>query len=471
MKKIISLLSLILLFASVNAQIISQNGSMSNIGANIKSINTPDYVVAGNTNITGTINNTGTTAIASFDLTYKVDGGVISKVCSFSGLNIAPNATYNFTHNVSANLSVGQHSVETFISNINGSNDVITNNVSKKNVTVVSSTVTKRVFCEEATGTWCGYCVRGIVNMDNMAINHPNDWVGVAVHNGDPMKLPAWDGGATTFPGFTGFPTIIVDRTILTDPSNAETSYTTQKAVVAPVDVAIENVSYNSSNKLLNFTIKATSATTATVNWNINGALSEMDVTYNQNPSVDSAGYQQHNYYSGGSLGAMGGFENLPSVIPANYMHYNFVGRALMGGFTGTTGIIPASVTDGTSYSKSYTYLIPSTMDAANVNIIGFVIDQTSGKVLNSIQSSVFAGIPETHTTNLRIFPNPSKGFVTIDGLNSKSKITVSNLFGETVKYVENTNTIDLSNFANGIYFVKIDSDNHIITKKIILNK
>ena len=46
-----------------------------------------------------------------------------------------------------------------------------------------------------------------------------------------------------------------------------------------------------------------------------------------------ASGYAQANYYSGGGNGPMGGYENLPSTIPASQMTYNHVARVLAGGF------------------------------------------------------------------------------------------------------------------------------------------
>ena len=105
--------------------------------------------------------------------------------------------------------------------------------------------------------------------------------------------------------------------------------------------------------------------------------------------------------------------------------------------------------------------------------VVGFVVDQATGKVLNAMQSPVSAaGIPEVNTAgNIKMYPNPSKGIVNIKGITGKSQITVTNLLGETVMYVENTNVVNLSSFANGIYFIKINSDNNIVTEKIILDK
>ena len=451
--------------------------SLPNIDATLSSINNAPYVVSGNTNITGTITNSGANAITSFDVTYSVDGGTASAVYSVTGQNIASMATYNFTHNVPANITIGQHTVQVTISNVNAGTDANTaDNVLTKTINGVSSIPTKRVFCEEETSVLCGYCVRGIVFMDSIAKVHPTDWIGVACHSTgmgtDPMVVTAWDNGNCAFPGFTGFPSVIVDRTILDDPSNLFADYATQKAVISPVDVALANVTYNSTTKQISFDVKATPVTTGTVDWRINGAIYEMDVTASQDPGTSASEYNQDNYYSGGSIGAMGGFENLANPVPAAQMHYNYIGRAILGGYAGTASSIPASITDGTIYTQNYTYTVPTNQDATQMYVVGLVIDQTSGKVLNSIQAPISpAGITEQNSNNYKMYPNPSKGIIYFDGLNNNSQITVTNILGESLMFVENVKSIDLSNYVNGIYFVKIKSGNNVSTEKIILNK
>ena len=37
---------------------------------------------------------------------------------------------------------------------------------------------------EEGTGTWCGWCVRGIVALEYMRENYPDKFIGIGVHYG-----------------------------------------------------------------------------------------------------------------------------------------------------------------------------------------------------------------------------------------------------------------------------------------------
>ena len=76
------------------------------------------------------------------------------------------------------------------------------------------------------------------------------------------------------------------------------------------------------------------------------------------------------------------------------------------------------------------------------------------------------------------IYPNPTQGIVNVNIPSQKEgvKLVVSTLNGKTV-YQQNVKAdkngvftkINLSRFANGIYFIKMINDNFIETKKVIV--
>ena len=83
----------------------------------------------------------------------------------------------------------------------------------------------------------------------------------------------------------------------------------------------------------------------------------------------------------------------------------------------------------------------------------------------------------DEHT--LVVYPNPSTGIVhlTISGLEGrKVEVTVLNVIG-TVMYRETitelnerfTKTLDLSRFANGLYYVKLEADNASQLCKLVI--
>lgn len=84
-----------------------------------------------------------------------------------------------------------------------------------------------------------------------------------------------------------------------------------------------------------------------------------------------------------------------------------------------------------------------------------------------------------TDERTLVVYPNPSTGIVhlTINGLEGRrAEVTVLNVIG-TVMYREtltelserSTKTLDLSRFANGLYYVKLEADNSSQLCKLII--
>jgi hypothetical protein len=72
---------------------------------------------------------------------------------------------------------------------------------------------------------------------------------------------------------------------------------------------------------------------------------------------------------------------------------------------------------------------------------------------------------------NLSIYPNPAKDRIYISSNTAIDKILVYNIFGQMMyksSKKDNSIIVDISNFAKGIYLVKVFSKNEITTKKII---
>jgi hypothetical protein len=78
------------------------------------------------------------------------------------------------------------------------------------------------------------------------------------------------------------------------------------------------------------------------------------------------------------------------------------------------------------------------------------------------------------------VFPNPSNGMVYVNTSLPSSEnveIHIYDVLGRTIALVKqndvtNTSfTFDLSDKTNGVYFVEIRTEEHFVTKKLVLNK
>jgi hypothetical protein len=90
---------------------------------------------------------------------------------------------------------------------------------------------------------------------------------------------------------------------------------------------------------------------------------------------------------------------------------------------------------------------------------------------INAQFTSNTAAVSNETISDLEIYPNPVTNIINIKAQNNIDKISVFNQIGRLIKVLSpNNKTIqaDLSNLTSGIYILKINSDNKIITKKII---
>lgn len=97
-----------------------------------------------------------------------------------------------------------------------------------------------------------------------------------------------------------------------------------------------------------------------------------------------------------------------------------------------------------------------------------------SGTYLNPstgvfIQSSLVLGLNDNNLqSKINIYPNPTSGIVFIDAENIKL-IEVINSNGQIVKRIKGESSLNLSNQARGIYFIKVITDKGSTVSKIIL--
>ena len=96
-------------------------------------------------------------------------------------------------------------------------------------------------------------------------------------------------------------------------------------------------------------------------------------------------------------------------------------------------------------------------------------------RTVNNIPSA----IAELEISNLSIYPNPNDGYFTIEFsslITQDLKVKITNAIGEIV-FIDNTESymgeykkqINLKDYANGIYFLEIETHKGTVNKKIVL--
>lgn len=416
------------------------------------------------------VQNVGSNAITSLTIDWN-DGTSHSQTIT---VNIVPGATVAVNHpTVVTYAAAVEENITVTITATNGGADADASNNSQSNVlhNTLSQPTDKAVVIEEGTGTWCGWCPRGAVAMDYMTATYPNDFIGIAVHNADPMTVTEYDAAAA----FSGFPGSNVDRSLLgvsVSQGLFEQYYNDRVNMGVPA-----NISATSSGTGANVTIDVdadfyTPVTGA--NFRLAVVITEDGVT------GTTAAYNQANYYSGGGQGAMGGFEALPDPVPAAQMVYDHVGRALLGGYNGQAGSVPATITDGTNASYTFNYTVPATSNRANMHAVAMLLDNTTGEIVNAKQISIAvgAGIESIDAMNLNIFPNPANDVLNVSfEASGDYTITLTDMIGAVVSTSSYSNlsgsqsiAIPVSGLTNGNYILSVSngvgtSNKHVVIK------
>lgn len=430
---------------------------------------------ATSSNITlgGTFMNNGLNAITS--ITVKWNDGTNTYTTNLTSLNVAAFTSYNFTCTQPFTVpSVGMHNITMWIelaSDVDLSND--TNGTVIQGVSFLPVHV---VTFEEGTGTWCGWCPRGTVYMDSMSVVHPTTTALIAVHNGDPMVNTPYDAGVGGLIG--GYPSILANRNIVDDPSNMFAIY---NATINDFGFAtlVPTVTYNNSTRVCSVAVAATFAAAMTGDYRLAVVFTEDNVT------GTTSTYAQTNYYAGGANGPMGGFENLPSPVPASQMQYDFVARQISGGFTGQAGSLPGTIAAGSTQNYTFSYTIPAAYNVANMKVHVLLIDNESATVtiLNAATGTIPMSIQDETGIigQSSLFPNPTtgsstlsytlveQGDVTINIYDAMGQLVSSQSEGTVAPGTQNA-MINTENLASGMYMVELVAGDSKSTTRMVVS-
>ena len=467
---------------------------MQDNNAELTSLNITSYSVApAIIDIEGVITNVGGNTINAMDITWT--DGANSYTDNLSGLNIAANATYNFTHADQLNLaSPGAANLTVTIDNVNMNIDP---DMSNNTLTVIANAVTfiptKRVVFEEATGTWCGWCPRGAVGLETLEQNYPGTAIGIAVHNGDAMTVTAYDAGMNV----GGYPSGHVDRAILdVNPGDFMQYYSDRINEISPVDISATAV-FDATTRMIDINLSGEFVANLSGDYRFNSVILE-----------DAVGpYSQANYYSGGGAGPLvspiSGFDWAAASDPVS-VTFDHVAREILGGFDGTAGSLPAAITAGGIHTHNYTHTLPANQNENNVHVVGMIIDNTTGEILNGIKVELsgftsaswdciqdvcvdpgtgngqYTSLNDCETnciateiseevSNLSVYPNPVKDKLVIKG--EYTSVTIYDVYGKSVLTADYQNTIDVTDLSNGVYFINITKGDKTFIQKITIAK
>ena len=238
----------------------------------------------------------------------------------------------------------------------------------------------------------------------------------------------------------------------------------------------ISNASvWNSGTRELQVTVSATFDMAANNNYRLACVLTEDGVT------GTGSGYDQANAYAGGGNGEMGGYELLPSPVPAAQMVYDHVARDIAPDWDGDPASFPAVVNVGETHSVTFTFQLPVEWDENNIHVIGMLLDPNGG-IDNAGKSTVFSntGVNELdNNPTFRMYPNPANTVAFIEANfdnNSEVQIKLVDMAGKEVASRDygvvtagSKLPINTSSLETGVYLVEVSINNVVMTQRLVV--
>ncbi len=457
--------------------------SLPAVNGGVTFVNQLGGIAGQNSNVQATFRNLGSSAVTSFDIEYSYNGNP-AVVESVGPVNIASLANYNHTFATPVILAAGFNLLTVTVSNVNGAGVDANASDDAKSIVIysVAPAAGKIVVGEEATGTLCGWCPRGAVYMDYMDSKYSGFWAGVSVHINDPMMDAVYDVGLRT--RITSYPSSLVNRGPHNDPSTMERSFL-QQIIIPPTATVLNGATYNSTTRELDVSLTFDFKIAGSGSWKVACVLTEDSVT------GTTAQYNQTNAYAGGGNGVMGGYELLPSPVPASQMVYDHVGRAISPSFAGQANLLPTSFAVNDQFTACFSYTLPAAWDDTKMHIIGMLISPTgavdnagyttiNGAVANGLATCSAVGITEDYSDddNFKLFPNPTNGTTFVDVINTDNETINMTIMDMTGKLVATRDyqidgaaklPIVTNSFDKGIYLVTLTIGTKVQQQKLIV--
>lgn len=364
--------------------------------AGVKAITSPITTAAEAGVCTATVVNHGTNAISSIDYSYTVCGQTVGGSHTFSAPIAADiygcMGTFTFTAPLVEDF--GEHTGTLTITKVNGVDNTDTTASAQNTISVTSQLGKQVIVMEEFTGTWCQWCVRGLVAMHMLNEQLGDNFIALAYHNGDPMTI------TNDYPvKVDGFPMATVNRVVECDPyyGFSEDGFgildviDSQKNPTVPANIAV-TAEYNDDESAINIEASAYFFRSYTENpFRLAYVLTADGLV---GPETDPDWYQSNAYYRYPATELPGG-EDFCKPNGKSMMRVAFDDVVVAySPYGGEEGSLPEAVMFNNTYSHSYTFDITGIKEHDNPDVdliqnkdnvyVNVLLIDASGKIVNA---------------------------------------------------------------------------------------
>ena len=349
--------------------------------------------------VTLSLVNHGTTAIRNIDYTIEVNGTVTER-----HQNVTLAAQY-YGRKKSLNATIppvpqrGTRPVTFCITKINGEDNQDPHPSAVLQMAFLAETPKHRPLMEEYTGTWCGWCPRGMAAMEAMAELYGDDFVGVAYHEGDAMQI------TTSFPkDISGYPGCTIDRVgDSIDPFGGSAGgslgirndWTKRAEVIAPAGLALE-AGWGDEDK----TQIVVRATTSFVRSLSDNPYRLTYILVADDLSGTGRYWSQVNNYSGQTGYASDPYLEPMTKLPGTVIGMKFKDVAIQLSCQGAAVLeesLPSSVNDIDDYEHTYIFDVSENalvQDKSKLRVVAALVNTQNGEVVNAQKATVGDSAP-----------------------------------------------------------------------------
>lgn len=243
----------------------------------------------------------------------------------------------------------------------------------------------RNVLIEEAGGTWCEACPRGIVGMREMAEKYAHDGrlSLISVHGGDtdPMAIDTYESYNRTF--IMSYPLATIDRVATVNPMFSELERCYKQRLEAPAYSRLE-IEATPDEEARKIDIQSN----ATFYFNDFGERYRIAYVLVEN---NVGPYPQANGYSG-SEEEMGGFEKLE---PITKILFNDVAVSSTDAL-GVADAYPDRLEAGKNYTHSMTLDLPEGCKLEDCRVVAYLVNARTNAIENCAQTTEITGTLES---------------------------------------------------------------------------
>ena len=405
----------------------------------LQSVVVQPFIAAGNQTYSGSVKNIGTNNVTSYTVTWQSNGGAL-QTYNVTGVNIAPGATHNFTHNIPLNAVSGVYNLIFNVSLVNGSADPdSSNNLLNKTTQVPTGSTVFKPLIEKFTSSTCGPCASynsstfnpyyTAQNQNFNYIAYQMNWPG----SGD-IYYTAEGGVRRDYYGVNAITSLWID--------GAEYSTSNSQAILTThVNTEATKPGYFSLTANRNL-----SGGNAIVNYNITPFITGSYVLH-------AAVIEKLTTANTGSNGETSFKHVMMKMVP------NASGTTInTTAGTPITGQISASLA-GTNIEEN-----------SDLEVIIFIQNAATKEIMQSFKATDVLSLEDNTLTKIKLYPNPATNSIRFTNI-KEAAITITDVSGKVVlqsSVIDENSLINVSNLNSGIYFVNIKNESSNETLKFI---